>query len=37
MGKNKETMKRVLKFISPYKVKIVLMLLMAVITVAFTL
>lgn len=37
MGKNKETMKRVLKFISPYKAKIVLMLLMAVITVAFTL
>ena len=30
-------MKRVLKFISPYKAKIVLMLLMAVITVAFTL
>ena len=37
MGKIKETMKRVLKFISPYKAKIVLMLLMAVITVAFTL
>ena len=37
MGKNKETMKRVLKFISPYKAKIVLMMLMAVITVAFTL
>ena len=29
MGKNKDTMKRVLKFISPYKGKIILMLLMA--------
>lgn len=37
MGKNKDTMKRVLKFISPYKGKIVLMLLMALFTVAFTL
>ncbi|WP_373217847.1 ABC transporter ATP-binding protein [Ruminococcus sp. 5_1_39BFAA] len=37
MGKNKDTLKRVLKYISPYKAKIVLMLLMAVITVAFTL
>ncbi len=37
MGKNKDTMKRVLKFISPYKGKIILMLLMAFFTVAFTL
>ena len=37
MGKNKDTMKRVLKFISPYKGKIILMLLMALFTVAFTL
>lgn len=37
MGRNKDTLKRVLKYIRPYKVKIVLMLLMAVITVAFTL
>ena len=29
MGKNKDTMRRVLKFISPYKGKIILMLLMA--------
>lgn len=27
MGRNKETMKRVLKFISPYKAKIIIMLL----------
>ena len=25
MGRNKETMKRVLKFISPYKAKIIIM------------
>ena len=37
MGKNKDTMRRVLKFISPYKGKIILMLLMALFTVAFTL
>lgn len=37
MGKNKDTMRRVLKFISPYKGKIILMLLMAFFTVAFTL
>lgn len=37
MGKNKDTIKRVLNYISPYKAKIVLMLVMAVITVAFTL
>ena len=37
MGKNKDTMKRVLKFISPYKGKIILMLLMALFTVTFTL
>lgn len=37
MGKNKDTMKRVLKFISSYKGKIILMLLMAFFTVAFTL
>ena len=37
MGKNKDTMKRVLKFISPYKGKIILMFLMAFFTVAFTL
>ena len=37
MGKNKDTMKRVLKFISPYKGKIILMLIMALFTVAFTL
>ena len=37
MGKNKDTMKRVLKFIRPYKGKIILMLLMAFFTVAFTL
>ncbi|MEE0426123.1 MAG: ABC transporter ATP-binding protein [Blautia sp.] len=37
MGKNKYTMRRVLKFISPYKGKIILMLLMALFTVAFTL
>ena len=36
MGKNKDTMKRVLKFISPYKGKIILMLLLALFTVAFT-
>ena len=36
MGKNKDTMRRVLKFISPYKGKIILMLLMALFTVAFT-
>ncbi|MDO4340191.1 MAG: ABC transporter ATP-binding protein [Eubacteriales bacterium] len=35
--KHKETMKRVLKFIRPYRGKIVLMLLLAVITVAATL
>ena len=29
MGRNKETMKRVLKFISPYKAKIIIMLLTA--------
>ena len=33
MGKNKETMKRVLKFISPYKAKIIIMLLTALVTV----
>ena len=37
MGKNNDTMRRVLKFISPYKGKIILMLLMALFTVAFTL
>ena len=37
MGKNKETMKRVLKFISPYKAKIIIMLLTALVTVGFTL
>ena len=37
MGKNKDTMRRVLKFISPYKGKIILMLLMALFTVTFTL
>ena len=37
MGKNKDTIRRVLKFISPYKGKIILMLLMALFTVAFTL
>ena len=37
MGKNKDTMKRVLKFISPYKAKIVIMLLTALVTVGFTL
>ena len=37
MGKNKETMKRVLKFISPYQAKIVVMLFTALITVGFTL
>ena len=37
MGKNKDTMKRVLKFISPHKAKIIIMLLTALITVAFTL
>ena len=37
MGKNKDTMRRVMKFISPYKGKIILMLLMALFTVAFTL
>lgn len=37
MRKNKETIKRVLMFISPYKGKVILMLLMAVVTVAFTL
>ena len=37
MGKNKETMKRVLKFISPYKSKIIIMLLTALVTVGFTL
>ena len=36
MGKNKETMKRVLKFISPYKAKIIIMLLTALVTVGFT-
>lgn len=35
--KNKDTMFRVLKFISPYKAKIIWMLFFAVITVAFTL
>lgn len=35
--KNKDTMLRVLKFISPYKIKIIWMLVFAVITVAFTL
>lgn len=35
--KNKDTMLRVLKFIKPYKIKIVWMLVFAVITVAFTL
>ncbi|MDO4276941.1 MAG: ABC transporter ATP-binding protein [Eubacteriales bacterium] len=34
---HKDTMKRVLKFISPYKGKIILMLVLAVITVGFTL
>ena len=33
MGRNKETMKRVLKFISPYKAKIIIMLLTALVTV----
>ena len=37
MGKNKDTMKRVLKFISPYKAKIIIMLLTALVTVGFTL
>lgn len=37
MGRNKETMKRVLKFISPYKSKIIIMLLTALVTVGFTL
>ena len=37
MGRNKETMKRVLKFISPYKAKIIIMLLTALVTVGFTL
>ena len=37
MGKNRETMKRVLKFISPYQAKIVVMLFTALITVGFTL
>ena len=37
MGKNKETMKRVLRFISPYKAKIIIMLLTALVTVGFTL
>lgn len=37
MGRNKETMKRVLKFISPYKAKIIIMLLTALVTVGFLL
>lgn len=37
MRNHKDTMKRVLRFIRPYKGKIVLMLLLAVVTVAFTL
>lgn len=37
MGKNKETMKRVLKFIRPYRRKILWMLAAALVTVAFTL
>lgn len=35
--KNKDTMKRVLKYIRPYKMQIISMLILAVITVAFTL
>lgn len=35
--KNKDTWKRILKFIRPYKSRIILMLLLAVVTVAFTL
>lgn len=35
--KNKDTMKRVLKYIRPYKIQIISMLILAVITVAFTL